>query len=262
VGVRELQAKLRTRDQRKARPALSDGPVWLAWRILRTPLRALGVLLPLIGVFFAGDLAAVVARIAASADAGVLRDFLDGLLFLAVPQILLIAVAVLATVLLGRRFLRARAMAKIEQDLPIRLRREAAMIAGEMDVRYVVFGHTHKEDMLRLPGNRWYFNTGTWINVYSGDENMVRAPQQCSYLEISDGSARLRYWDSSSQSPVDAVIIDPEVAHAPAEEDLTSLVRKALRMPWRFLGGPPSRKRLEKVLRARMRRSAGGGKGG
>ncbi len=261
VGVRDLQEKLRARDQRKARPALSDGPLRLAWRMFRTPMHALCVLLPLISLFFTGDLAAVVARIAVSAGAGLVRDFLDAMLFLKVPQILLIAVAVWFTALLGRGFLRARTRARDERDVPIQLRREAGMIAREMDVRYVVFGHTHKEDVLRLPGNRWYFNTGTWISVYSADENMVRAPQQCSYLEISDRAARLRYWDSASQSPADAVVVDPEVAHAPAEEDMASLVRKALRIPWKLLGGRPSRARLDEFLRSRLRKSAGRGKG-
>ncbi|MEZ4430064.1 MAG: metallophosphoesterase, partial [Nannocystaceae bacterium] len=67
------------------------------------------------------------------------------------------------------------------------LRRAAAKIAALVDVPIVSFGHTHEEVLWRLELDRgaWYYNTGTWIAVFTHDVLIPRDRVQYTFLRIS-----------------------------------------------------------------------------
>jgi UDP-2,3-diacylglucosamine pyrophosphatase LpxH len=195
-----LEEKLKKRDAQKSPPALGRGPLRLFWDYARTPAQVLVTLLPLAGVPF-------------------------------VPW-WWAAACITASLLLGRWFARRRTARRAAENVVGRLRREAENIAQEFNVRFVVFGHSHVEDRREVAQGRWYFNTGTWITVFSERENLYRNPRQFTFLKIEGGEGELLSWDPASHQPREAVVVDPEAAHAPVREDMRSLVRKALRLRW------------------------------
>jgi UDP-2,3-diacylglucosamine pyrophosphatase LpxH len=217
----ELARKLKEQDARKASPVLGRGPWRVLWEFVRTPVQFAASLAPLLGLLLVsgfGDSIRNSVPGSLSETAG------------AIARLLLAALCVVLAVSFSRRCVRRNAARKARANVVSCLRREAEAIARDMQVRFVVFGHSHVEDIKQLGEGRWYFNTGTWITVYSESENLYRNPRQFSYLKIEKGKAALLFWDPASRAPREAVVADPEAAHAPPEENLRSLVRKALRL--------------------------------
>lgn len=81
------------------------------------------------------------------------------------------------------------------------LREIARTIRNLLDVRYVVFGHSHDPDVLPLDEERkhTYFNVGTWVPG-AGESQFVYL-QILSHLESP--TAHLMRWDRRSQYPVE-----------------------------------------------------------
>lgn len=89
------------------------------------------------------------------------------------------------------------------------LRRKAARIARLLDVRYVVFGHCHQEDVWPLPQTSgWYFNTGTWIPVIDEEHETVRPAVQFPVLLIERGEATLMRWDDARGALEEAPLLE------------------------------------------------------
>lgn len=61
-------------------------------------------------------------------------------------------------------------------------------IRKQLDVRYVVFGHTHKADLLPLSsdGKGEYINAGTWTKIFSRNpgESLLREEQESVFVQI------------------------------------------------------------------------------
>jgi hypothetical protein len=58
----------------------------------------------------------------------------------------------------------------VDPALPLDLAPER--ILEHVDARFVIFGHTHQPVARQLPGDRWYFNSGTWMP--SGKPGLLR----------------------------------------------------------------------------------------
>ncbi len=75
------------------------------------------------------------------------------------------------------------------------LRTAAERIARLLEVPIVTFGHTHDEGVSRLALCRgrtgWYFNTGTWLAVFTHDVLMPRERVQYTFLRVRDRDAEL-----------------------------------------------------------------------
>ncbi len=86
----------------------------------------------------------------------------------------------------------------------------AKKIAELIDVPIVTFGHTHDEDLrpLRLDGGAWYYNTGTWIAVFTPDSLMPRERVQYTFLRIQGTKAKLEHWSPGRSEAVPVVLID------------------------------------------------------
>ncbi|MCA9719581.1 MAG: hypothetical protein H6713_17360 [Myxococcales bacterium] len=94
------------------------------------------------------------------------------------------------------------------------LRRCASKIAKLLDVPIVCFGHTHEEVLWRLkarrgrPGGAWYFNTGTWIAVFTHDELLPRDRVQYTYLHVRGNAGDLLHWSPGRGAPVPVILLD------------------------------------------------------
>lgn len=107
---------------------------------------------------------------------------------------------------------------------PQPMRRAAARIAEILDVPIVTFGHTHDEVVWRLSsaegsaarsrpslptGNdAWYFNTGTWIAVFTHDVLLPRERVQFTFLRVREQEASLLHWSPGRGEPLPVILLD------------------------------------------------------
>jgi hypothetical protein len=92
------------------------------------------------------------------------------------------------------------------------LRRAAQKIVEILDVPIVCFGHTHDEVLWRLRrpagGRAWYYNTGTWLAVFTHDVLMPRERVQFTFLRVRDHEAELLYWSPGRGSAAPVILLD------------------------------------------------------
>lgn len=100
-----------------------------------------------------------------------------------------------------------------QPDVPERpLKRAASRISALLDVPLVSFGHTHDEAVWRLAredgGVGWYFNTGTWISVFTHEELVPRERVQLTFLRVRGTSGELMQWSPGRSRPIGVVLLD------------------------------------------------------
>lgn len=98
---------------------------------------------------------------------------------------------------------------------PVRpARRAARRIADLVDVPMVTFGHTHDEAIWRLRRTTgqtaWYYNTGTWIAVFTSDELLPRERVQYTFLRIRGHQGELLHWSPGRGEAVPVVLLEDE----------------------------------------------------
>ena len=54
------------------------------------------------------------------------------------------------------------------------------------DTRYIVFGHTHAPEIIRLGQNRTYYNTGTWGVIFNEEDELIRDKKQFAFLMFTE----------------------------------------------------------------------------
>jgi len=114
----------------------------------------------------------------------------------------------------GLAFLLLRTPATKPQDRP--LRDAAGFISQALNVPIVTFGHTHDEVVFPLSKDTveaakrepWYFNTGTWIAVFTHDQLLPRERVQYTFLRVIGNEAELVYWSPGRHQSVPVVLID------------------------------------------------------
>jgi hypothetical protein len=81
------------------------------------------------------------------------------------------------------------------------LRHRAEKLATILNARYIVFGHSHSADDVRLSKSTRYFNTGTWIPTFS--EAAPDAPDQLqfTFVRLEGGEGGLFRWDPVRRVP-------------------------------------------------------------
>ncbi|MDZ7261926.1 MAG: metallophosphoesterase [candidate division KSB1 bacterium] len=88
------------------------------------------------------------------------------------------------------------------------LRQKARAVSQILNVKYIIFGHSHDADILRLSDNCLYLNSGTWVPVYSGYYQMLWEDKQFTFVQISNGRARLLRWDDKRGAVGEVKLID------------------------------------------------------
>lgn len=95
---------------------------------------------------------------------------------------------------------------------PAPLRRGAARICRLVDVPIVTFGHTHDEVVWALErgsgGKGWYYNTGTWIAVFTHDVLLPRERVQYTFLRVRGLDAELLQWSPGRGEALPVVLLD------------------------------------------------------
>ncbi len=104
---------------------------------------------------------------------------------------------------------------RIPKDEPKRpLGAAAEQIASILDVPIVAFGHVHEELASALPrpnhGIGWYFNTGTWIAVFTHDVLLPRERVQYTFLRIRGHEGELLHWSPGRGRPIPVVLLEDE----------------------------------------------------
>jgi len=90
--------------------------------------------------------------------------------------------------------------------------RAAQKLVDLMDVPIVTFGHTHEETLSRLSrpngGRAWFYNTGTWIAVFTHDVLMPRERVQYTYLRVRHDEGELVHWSPGRGEPLPVILLD------------------------------------------------------
>jgi UDP-2,3-diacylglucosamine pyrophosphatase LpxH len=76
----------------------------------------------------------------------------------------------------------------------LRLRTRALEIAAILNVPIVSFGHSHAED-ISVASHASYFNTGTWIPVFTGEDIRLRDRVSFPFLLVTDDGVEFLRWD-------------------------------------------------------------------
>ncbi len=116
---------------------------------------------------------------------------------------------------LGASALVAAAVRLPPDDPPRPLRAAAERIASLLDVGMVVFGHTHEEGATPIAtasGRGWYFNTGTWLAVFTHDVLIPRERVQYTFLHVRGDEAELLQWSPGRGRPIPVVLLEEEAA--------------------------------------------------
>lgn len=84
--------------------------------------------------------------------------------------------------------------------------------AGEKNYRFITFGHTHNPDQFE-EGERWFYNTGTWIPIVQTNAEDVRTDDTFMFLHLRHGASGqlepgiLQQWDDLAGRPEPMVLI-------------------------------------------------------
>jgi UDP-2,3-diacylglucosamine pyrophosphatase LpxH len=126
---------------------------------------------------------------------------------------LLSLVLYLAFGAVGAAGLVAAALRMPTDEPPRPLLGAAERIAGLVDVPLVVFGHTHDEviaPLARPGGPAWYFNTGTWIAVFTHDVLVPRQRVQFTFLQVRGAEAELLQWSPQRDRPLPVILLEDD----------------------------------------------------
>lgn len=103
---------------------------------------------------------------------------------------------------------------RLPRDEPVRPMRAAAhRIARILGVPIVTFGHSHEEVVARLGSDEppaWYFNTGTWLAVFTYDVLVPRQRVQYTFLRVRGDDAELLQWSPGRNQPIPVVLLDSD----------------------------------------------------
>jgi UDP-2,3-diacylglucosamine pyrophosphatase LpxH/uncharacterized membrane protein len=101
---------------------------------------------------------------------------------------------------------------RVPSDEPPRpLATAAERIADVVGVPLVVFGHTHEETVSPLHGpgaGGWYFNTGTWIAVFTHDILVPRERVQYTFLRVQGHEGELLQWSPGRGRPAPVILLE------------------------------------------------------
>ncbi|HET9598629.1 MAG TPA: metallophosphoesterase [Anaeromyxobacteraceae bacterium] len=114
---------------------------------------------------------------------------------------------------LGALALVAAALRLPGDEPPRPLGAAAQRISRLLDVPIVTFGHSHDEVVAAFPrrgGRGWYFNTGTWLAVFTHDVLVPRNRVQYTFLRVRGLEPDLLQWSPGRDRPMPVVMLEDE----------------------------------------------------
>jgi hypothetical protein len=101
---------------------------------------------------------------------------------------------------------------------PRPLRTGAQQLVNLLDVPVVTFGHTHDEVVWPLArpagGPAWYYNTGTWIAVFTHDVLLPRERVQFTFLRVRGLQGELLHWSPGRNEALPVILLDEMEPHS------------------------------------------------
>jgi UDP-2,3-diacylglucosamine pyrophosphatase LpxH len=225
----ELKQALQDIAAHRASPILSTGVNRYLRSLLKRPIGALIWIAPLYLFLFIPDSVGVMTAWITAMFSGWERIVWSVLLFLRIPHAILGVLLVLCALAIRQALDRHNRRDALQEDPVYLLRRAASYIAGRLNVPYVVFGHSHVEDVQALSGNSTYFNSGTWTCVYSDQENLYRNVRQFTFVKFQNRHGELLQWDASRSAPRSVVVVDPAPYRMPERSRWISTLWNLLR---------------------------------
>lgn len=220
-GAVLLENKFRLFDARKAEPVLTSGAWRFLWTEARTPLAALLVVLPLYALSFIPNFNGWADEAISAWDASFWKSALLALIALKVPQMAaVVLLGILLILIYGRIRKKHRGAPTGNLDITLKVRADASFIAQQLGVRFVTFGHTHYADVFRCSDQSWYFNTGTWMTIFSPEEQIYRDAHQFTFLKVENGDAELLRWNPDRKAPQPVRVVDTEPAPTNVEDGI------------------------------------------
>ncbi|MEM6994301.1 MAG: hypothetical protein AAF721_27550 [Myxococcota bacterium] len=111
---------------------------------------------------------------------------------------------------------------------PQPMRRAAARLGEMLDVPVVTFGHSHDEVLWRQnrPNDAasWYYNTGTWIAVFTHDVLLPRERVQFTFLRVRGRAGELMHWSPGRGEPQPVILLDEKTAEGGATQAAESMI--------------------------------------
>lgn len=211
----------------KAEPVLSSGAWRFLWNTVKTPLKGLLWVLPLYALFILPNLASPLREAVDEMADSFLKSILEFLLKAKIPELL--AAFIIAIVLISIRTWIRKKRAKNKKPQPdetrIKIRESARKIADLLNVKFVVFGHTHYADINKISDNAFYFNTGTWMGIFAKEEELYRDVKQFTFFLLEGDKGKLLHWNINRDSPEPVIVVDTE---PPLTQDEDSIIKIVL----------------------------------
>jgi len=217
------EALLKINDMR-AEPILSNGPYRFLWNMIKTPLKGLVWVLPFYLLFLLPDLTELFKINEIGND--IIRNILKVIFALKIPEILI--AVLLAIILISiRTWLRKKEDKKGKSgsdEVRIMIRENALKIAEFLKVKCVVFGHTHYADIKNFGNGISYFNTGTWMGIFSPEEELYRNAKQFTFFLYENDIGRLLYWNVDRDCPEEVVVVETEPPLTQEEDSIIKIL--------------------------------------
>ena len=67
---------------------------------------------------------------------------------------------------------------------PLYGKKAKSILKRHPEIHTVVMGHTHVQEWLRFPENKYYFNTGTWNHIPQLDAGLMESDSKFTYVQI------------------------------------------------------------------------------
>ena len=67
---------------------------------------------------------------------------------------------------------------------PLYGKKAKAILRRHPEIHTVIMGHTHVQEWLRFPDNKYYFNTGTWNHIPQLDAGVMEPSSKFTYVQV------------------------------------------------------------------------------
>jgi UDP-2,3-diacylglucosamine pyrophosphatase LpxH len=67
---------------------------------------------------------------------------------------------------------------------PLYGRKAKSILRRYPEIHTVIMGHTHVQEWLRFPENKYYFNTGTWNHIPQLDAGQMETSTKFTYVQV------------------------------------------------------------------------------
>ncbi len=217
--------------KRGCSPTLYHGLWAFIWNLLKPLLKGLLFIAPVLIITLIPDFTSHVLNWTEKLDLPWLTSivkFLTDINLLQIILICLVTIVILFLLSIVSQYKKHnQSNSPLFPNLTLYLRQIGENILNALDVKYVVFGHTHQADMYKFENSGKYFNTGSWMNTFC--VNPYRDLSQFTYLFIENENASLLRWNPETKAAQDVVILDSKNPQTSKEDSFLKIIINILK---------------------------------